>query len=255
TCDQHPFPFSNAPATSILPPWAFDGGRAPLRTRLADPATREQLKAYRGPQNKLIVAGQWDLISIVAAPHHPDLLGRPLDQVANERGGDPYDVLFDAMLAEGDDPSAVRLRAERYVDEEVLRDALGHPLFALESDGQVLAPDGPLADVRNPYSYGWVARCLGTYVRDRGWLRLEEAIRKLTSFPARKLGLLDRGLIRPGARADVVVFDPATVQPNETPLEPSRFPSGFHHVFVNGVHALADGRDTGAHAGQVLRPT
>lgn len=254
TCDQHPFPFSNAAATSMLPPWAFEGGGTAVRERLADPATRRRIKEYRGPQNKLIVAGQWDLIAIVAAPHSPELLGRPLADVADERGCDPYDVVFDAMLAEGDDLTAVRLRAEKYVDEEVLRDALAHPLFALESDAQVLAPDGPLAGVRNPYSFGWVAWCLGTYVRDRGWLRLEEAVRKLTSFPARKLGLLDRGLIRPGARADLVVFDPAAVAPNETPLEPNRLPSGFRHVFVNGVHTLADGQATGERAGRVLTP-
>src|SRR5439155_9453365 len=206
TCDQHPFPTSNAAATSILPPWVFEGGRTAARTRLADPAARERIKAYREPQNKLIVAGQWDLITVVAAPHSPDLLGRPLDQVAEERGGDPYDVLFDAMLAEGEDLSAVRLRAEKYVDETVLREALAHPLFMFESDGQVLAADGPLATVRNPYSFGWVALLLGTYSRDRGWFRLEEAVRKLTSFPARRLGLADRGLLRAGQRADVVVF-------------------------------------------------
>src|SRR5205823_14544828 len=104
------------------------------------------------------------------------------------------------------------------------------------------------------YSYGWVARCLGAYVRDRGWLRLEEAIRKLTSFPARKLGLVDRGQLRPGAYADLVVFDPAAVRQNDTPLDPSRFPDGFHHVFVNGVHTLAAGQHTGARAGRVLAP-
>ena len=204
TCDQHPFTTSNAAATSVLPPWAFDGGREALRARLADPAVRADLKAYREPQNKLIVAGQWELISLVAAPHRPDLLGRPLDVLAAEReggGGDPYDVLFDAMLAEldaGDDPTGVRLWAERYVDEEVLRGALSHPLFMFASDGQVLAPDGPLEAVRNPYSYGWVPRFLGTYVRERGWLPLEDAVRRLTSFPARKLGLADRGLISAG---------------------------------------------------------
>jgi N-acyl-D-amino-acid deacylase len=254
TCDQHPFPTSNASATSILPPWVLEGGPGAARARLADPAARERIKAYREPQNKLIVAGQWDLIAVVAAPHSPHLLGRPLDQVAAERGGDAYDVLCDAMLAEGDDLSAVRLRAEQYVDETVLREALSHPLFMFESDGQVLAPDGPLAAVRNPYSFGWVALLLGPYCRDRGWFRLEEAVRKLTSFPARRLGLADRGLLRPGLRADVVVFDPAAVRPRDTPLEPSVHPDGFRHVFVDGSLALVYGRQTDARAGRVLRP-
>ena len=260
TCDQHPFTTSNAAATSVLPPWAFDGGREALRARLADPEARADLKAYREPQNKLIVAGQWELISLVAAPHRPDLLGRPLDGLAAERGGgggDPYDVLFDAMLAEldaGDDPTGVRLWAEHYVDEEVLREALTHPLFMFASDGQVLAPDGPLAAVRNPYSYGWVPRFLGTYVRDRGWLLLEDAVRRLTSFPARKLGLADRGLIRPGMWADLVVFDAGALRPNDTALAPSRFPTGVRDVFVNGVAALGGGVATGVRAGRVLRP-
>jgi N-acyl-D-aspartate/D-glutamate deacylase len=257
TCDQHPFTTSNAAATSVLPPWAFDGGQAALRARLADPDARARLKAYREPQNKLIVAGQWELISLVAAPHSPHLLGRPLDALAAGRGADPYDVVFDAMLAEldaGDDPTGVRLWAERYVDEEVLRDALTHPLFMFASDGQVLAPDGPLGAVRNPYSYGWVPRFLGTYVRDRAWLPLEDAVRRLTSFPARKLGLADRGLVRPGMWADLVVFDAGALRPTDTPLAPSRFPSGVRDVFVNGVAALRDGAPTGARAGRVLRP-
>jgi N-acyl-D-amino-acid deacylase len=257
TCDQHPFSFSNAGATSILPPWALEGGPETLRERLADPAARERCKAYRTPQNKLIVAGMWDVISIVAAPQSPDLLGRPLDQVAEERGGDPYDVIFDAMLAEvaaGGTPSSVRLRAEQYVDETVLRDALSHPLYMFESDSQVLAADGPLAAQRNPYSFGWVARLLGPYSRDRGWFRLEEAVRKLTSFPARRLGLVDRGLLLPGMQADLAIFDAATVNPMETPLDPSRYPSGFHHVLVNGVPSLSSGRLTGARAGKVLAP-
>jgi N-acyl-D-amino-acid deacylase len=95
---------------------------------------------------------------------------------------------------------------------------------------------------------------LGTYSRERGWFRLEEAVRKLTSFPARRLGLHDRGLLRPGQRADVVVFDPAAVRPNDTPLEPSRHPAGFHHVFVNGAPTLLHGRQTEARAGRVLQP-
>jgi N-acyl-D-aspartate/D-glutamate deacylase len=258
TCDQHPFTTSNGAATTVLPPWAFEGGREALAGRLRDPQTRARLKEFRGPQNKLIVAGQWQLISLVAAPQRPDLLGRPLHQLAAERGGDPYDAIFDAMLAAleaGDDPTAVRLRAEHYVDEEVLRDALTHPLYMFESDGQVLAPDGPLGAVRNPYSYGWVARFLGTYARDRGWLTLEDAVRRLTSFPARKLGLGDRGLLRPGMRADLVVFDAATLRPQDTALDPSRFPSGVSDVFVNGVPAVREGVATGARPGHVLRPT
>ena len=257
TCDQHPFTTSNAAATAVLPPWAFAGGRAALRDRLAAPRARARLKAFREPQNKLIVAGQWELISLVAAPHSPQLLGRPLSEVAAERGGDAYDAVFDAMLAEldaGDDPTGVRLWAERYVDEEVLRDALTHPLFMFESDGQVLAADGPLEAVRNPYSYGWVPRFLGTYVRERGWLPLEDAVRRLTAFPARKLGLLDRGLIRPGMCADLVVFDAAALRPNDTPLAPSCYPSGVRDVFVNGVAALRGGALTGARPGRVLRP-
>ena len=136
--------------------------------------------------------------------------------------------------------------AERYVDEEVLRGALSHPLFMFASDGQVLAPDGPLEAVRNPYSYGWVPRFLGTYVRDRGWLPLEDAVRRLTSFPARKLGLADRGLIRPGMWADLVVFDAAALRPNDTALAPSRFPTGVREVFVNGVAVVDGAKITGA---------
>ncbi len=107
----------------------------------------------------------------------------------------------------------------------------------------------------DPYSYGWTARFLGDLGRDRDWFRLEEGVRRMTSFSAQRLGLRDRGLLREGSWADVAVFDPATIAPNDTFFDPARYPTGIEYLLVNGQVVLDHSEHTGARPGQVLRPS
>ena len=125
--------------------------------------------------------------------------------------------------------------------------------MSLEADAWTAAAEGPLAPLVNqPASFGWTARVLGEYVRELGWLRLEEAVQKMTAMPAAKFGLRDRGLLRPGLAADVVVFDPQTVADQASFERPAVSPLGIPHVFVNGQAAVSGGALAGRRAGQVL---
>lgn len=135
-------------------------------------------------------------------------------------------------------------------EEDILR-VMADPEIAVASDGWTLHPDA--GGCPHPRSYGTFARVLGHYVRELGHLSLEAAVAKMTALPARRLGLEDRGVLAPGMRADVVVFDPETVSDRATYVAPHQFCTGVAHVFVNGVQVIADAQDTGAVSGQVLR--
>jgi N-acyl-D-aspartate/D-glutamate deacylase len=137
------------------------------------------------------------------------------------------------------------------IGEDDIRRVMTHPQVAVASDGWTLHPD--VGGCPHPRSYGTFARVLGHYVREKGVLSVPAAVRKMTSLPARRLGLADRGVITPGAVADLVVFDPVTVADLATFTEPHQFCTGVEHVFVNGVHVIAAASDTGRPAGQVLR--
>jgi N-acyl-D-amino-acid deacylase len=156
-------------------------------------------------------------------------------------------VLLDLLAEHGGGVQAVIFA----IGEDDIRRVLSHPQIAVASDGWTLHPDA--GGCPHPRSYGTFARVLGRYVRQEHVLALPEAVRKMTSLPARRLGLRDRGVIRPGAIADLVVFDPATVADKATFTAPHQFCDGVAHVFVNGVHVIDEGTDTGRPAGLVLR--
>ena len=140
------------------------------------------------------------------------------------------------------------------MDEANVRRQVALPWMSFGSDAMSASLDSVFAQgSTHPRAYGNFARLLGKYVRDEGVLPLEEAVRKLTSLPAERLRIRRRGTLRPGYYADVVVFDPATIQDHATFEEPFQFATGVHHVFVNGEHALADGEPTGAPSGRVVR--
>ncbi|MBI3976965.1 MAG: D-aminoacylase [Chloroflexi bacterium] len=252
TCDMMPSRWGFAQLSKALPAWAFEGGTARLVERLRDPAMREQFKAYRYPQVKALAAGKWDKLVMVLAKRSPEVVGKTLEQVAGERGCDPYDAVLDILLAEGEDADGIFMAVEDYVDDEILRQALTHPLYMFQSDGWV-APYGPVGPMVNPRSYGWVATLLGELGRDRGWFRLEDAVRRLTSFPAQRLGITDRGLLREGMWGDVAIFNAETIAANDTLFDPGRYPSGVEHVFVNGQWVVERGNQTAALPGKVLR--
>ena len=237
--------------TASLPPWAFDGGVEHTLARLADPETREKMKKYEYPIWRIIKLGMWDKVRLAAARENQPLVGKTFAEIAAMQRKDPYDVLFDILLSEGPDLHEVMWEGEIYTAEN--RDmVLAHPLASVCCDGRTLAPYGPLAQRGYHHVYTWVPYLLRHHVRERNLLSLEEAVRKVTSLPAGRLGLNDRGLIREGLAADLVIFDPETIRDRATLGRPHEYPDGVHFVLVNGKVTLDQGRHTGVLAGKVV---
>jgi N-acyl-D-amino-acid deacylase len=228
------------------------------RERVRQEILQDQRPAF-GPAG-LLRHEQWGRITLLHVPRSPGLAGRTIESLAAEQGGDPFDVFFDLIVENGDAVDAIF----DYIDEENIRILLRHPAVMICSDGEVLAPYGFLNDPPpySPCSYGEFPGVLERYVRKQEVLRLEEAIRKMTSFPAGRFGFSDRGVLRLGARADVVVFDLERIRdratnlyPHTYPFEnyPHQYPEGIDYVLVNGVMVVEEGEHTGALPGQVLR--
>lgn len=250
-----------------LPQWLSKFPTEELIRRLEDPQQRAAIKEETlrdarpafGPAG-LLIHGRWDRITLLRCPKNPDLVGKTIAALAEERGKDPFEAYLDLLIEEQDEAVAIF----DYIDEAEIRALLQHPLVMISSDGWALPESGPSV-TPPPYApccYGEYPGVLERYVRDWKVLRLEEAIRKMTSFPAQKLGLQDRGLIRKGFWADLVIFDLARVKdratdlyPHRPPFEnyPHRYPEGIDFVLVNGTIIVEDGRHAGALPGRVLR--
>lgn len=250
-----------------LPQPVLDLGHEALMALLGDPRERANLRraiaddvlpgaGYTG----LVRHGRFDRIVILHAGRHPELRGRSVADIAADRGSAPLDTYLDLIVEEDDQIVGIF----DYVDERDIRALLRSPLAMVSSDGLVMPPVETLDDpaLYWPCSYGEYPGVLERYVRDEPVLRLEEAIRKMTSFPAQRFGLLNRGVLRPGLRADVVVFDLDKVRdratnlyPHAYPFEniPHRHPEGLDWVLVNGEPVIAEGLHTGALPGRVLR--
>jgi dihydroorotase/N-acyl-D-amino-acid deacylase len=243
--------------SAFIPPWAHDGGAASLVARLKDPADRRRIR-----REMLDPKGGWDnewqeipgpssvLIGVV---HNPDLLpyqGKTLAQVAALRRTDAIDALFDVLIED---------HADTYVavfgmSEPDVALALKQPWVSIDNDSQGTSPDGPLGKEHpHPRAYGTFPRILRKYVREERRLTLEDAIRKFTSLPAQRMRLGDRGVLKVGMWADVVVFDPARVRDRATFAQPNQLSEGMQWVLVNGIPVIADGKATGALPGRVLR--
>lgn len=250
-----------------LPQPVLDLGHEALMALLGDPRERANLRraiaddvlpgaGYTG----LVRHGRFDRIVILHAGRHPELRGRSVADIAADRGSAPLDTYLDLIVEEDDQIVGIF----DYVAERDIRALLRSPLAMVSSDGLVMPPVETLDDpaLYWPCSYGEYPGVLERYVRDEPVLRLEEAIRKMTSFPAQRFGLRDRGVLRPGLRADVVVFDLDKVRdratnlyPHAYPFEniPHRHPEGLDWVLVNGEPVIAEGLHTGALPGRVLR--
>lgn len=249
----YPYTRGNNDLVSIIPPWAHEGGKAQLITRLKDRSLRDRLKqdiraGLPGWYNHYTaVGGDWTrmLISGHLSPANQRFEGQTMDRIIAAKSAgispvpDPLDVLFDFLVAED---GAISTIYAHHTEDDMNR-ALIQPWCSIGSDGSALAIDGPLRRGHpHPRNFGTFPRVLGAYVRNRGLLRLEDAVRKMTSLNAAKAGLLDRGLLRPGQYADVVVFDPTTVIDHSTYIEPFQYSTGIIHVLVNGKLALENGQ-------------
>jgi N-acyl-D-aspartate/D-glutamate deacylase len=218
-----------------------------LLERLTTQADRDHIKrdfrdGIPGWEN-LAGAGGWAQVRISSIETNRALLGRSIQQVADERGADPVDALCDVLLEEHARPTIV----VTMMDEPDVQEMLKHPLVMIGSDA-IITRGKP-----HPRTWGTYPRVLGHYARDVGLFSQAEAVRKMTSMPAQKFGLWDRGVVRPGLAADLVVFDAATVNDRATYADPEQPPVGMPHVIVNGEFAVRDGQYTGARAGKVLR--
>jgi N-acyl-D-amino-acid deacylase len=239
-----------------MPGWVQEGGLQEWIRRLRDPAVRERLKREMSTpgdwDNWLLAAGSPDRVLLVGfrTDSLQPLTGKTLADVAARWGTSPEEAAMDLVVKDGSRVMAVYF----VMSEENVRRAVALPWASFGSDEGAIATEAAFLN-RNPHprAYGTFARVLGRYVRDEGVVPLEEAVRRLTSFPAENLRLRERGRLAPGMFADVVVFDPATIQDHATYEEPHRYATGVVHVFVNGVQVLRDGEHTGAKPGRVVR--
>jgi len=238
-----------------------------LAALLRDPETRRQIRSEIVDDRKpafgpvgLLKHGQWQRITILHAPQTPDLIGKTILAIAKQRDCQPFDAYFDLIIENGRTADAIF----DYIDEANIRLLLQHPAVMICSDGEALAPYGFLNDPPpySPCSYGEFPGVLERYVRDEPLLTLQEAIRKMTSFPAQRLGLMDRGVLRPGAWADIVVFDlerihdrATNLYPHSYPFEnfPHTYPEGIDYVLVNGIVVIDQAEHTGVLQGKVLK--
>jgi N-acyl-D-amino-acid deacylase len=232
---------------ALMPRWALAGGRPALVERLRDPTARERL---RHDCTKILyeVRGGPDRILVTEFAPAPRLEGRTLSQIAGDQGSDPVEALLE--LAKQDNATLVSFSVGETDAELIMR----HPIAMLSSDGWSVAAEGPLArGKQNPCDFGTYPRVLEHYCRERRLWPLETAVHKCTGLPAARLGWRERGVLRTGAWADVVVFDPSAVHDNSTLLEPHQHPNGIDYVLVNGQAVVEPGGHTGRRPGFVLR--
>jgi N-acyl-D-amino-acid deacylase len=257
TTDMYPYEAGATGLSACFPPWAHDGGPEALRARLSDDAQRarirdEMAKPGVGWENLYHDAGGPDGILLVSFKNETlkPLTGKTLAQVARERGADPRDVAMDLVRV---DESRVGMIVFVGSKENLAREA-GLPWMSFGSDAGSIAPEGVfLLSQPHPRTYGTFARVLGHFVRDLRATTLPDAIRRMTSLPAENLRLYRRGKLADGYFADVVVFDPATIQDHATYEQPHQYATGVRHVVVNGTPVIVDGEHTGATPGRVVR--
>jgi N-acyl-D-aspartate/D-glutamate deacylase len=256
----YPYTRGNNNLATILPPWAHEGTLEKLLTRLRTPADRERMKKdiQEGVpgwyDHYTAVGGDWSrmLVNGHLSPRNRAFEGQTMDKIlaARKATADPLDGMFDFLLEEnGSIPTIYN-----HHTEEDMNLALSQPWCSIGSDGLAHAIEGPLRrGWPHPRSFGTFPRVLGVYAREKKLLTLEDAVRKMTSLSAAKIGLRDRGLLKEGAYADIAIFDPARVIDKATFLDPFHYPEGIEVVIVNGEVTIDHGRHTGARAGRVLK--
>ena len=243
--------------SAFVPPWAHDGGDAKLIERLQDKTVRARIR-----KEMLSPGGNWDnewqeipgpeaiQIAVVQNPELISLQGKRLSEVAEMWREDPIDALCDLLIRD----KAFTEVAVFGMSEPDVTLALKQPWVSIDNDSQGTSPDGPLGKEHpHPRAYGTFPRILRKYVREDHVLTLEDAIRKFTALPAQRMRLTDRGVLKLGMWADVVIFDPASIRDLATFEQPNQLSQGIEYVLVNGVPVIAEGKMTNALPGRVLR--
>ena len=255
--DCIPYAWGPGSYIGILPDWfTTELSRDPQAafSMLKDRATLAQLWRDSDRYWRFIHRGEWERVKLASSKSHPELIGATFSEIAERFGTTPWEAFLQILRDEGEDVFGLHLYGRLFDDKHVV-DLVTHPLFCLSSDAAPVSLTGHLAHAFvNQAGFGWTARVLGYFVRELGVMRLEEAVRKMTSFPAERIGLHDRGLIREGFWADLVLFDPVEIADTTSPDDPVGYPRGIAYVFVNGELVVAEGRLTGQAPGVVLRP-
>jgi dihydroorotase/N-acyl-D-amino-acid deacylase len=258
TADQYPYTRASNGLSSCLPLWVREGGLEKMLARLNDSAQRDRIKRDMDEENAATWENQWRgsgggdgvMISSVLNPDLRKYEGMTLTEIGRSMGKDPRDAVMDLVVADRDESSVIT----SIMSEDDVRAALRHPLVGVGTDSGAQAEDGKLSESKShPRAWGSFPRILGHYVREEHVLTLEEAIRKMTSKAAARVHLSDRGLLRPGMKADITIFDPATIRDVSTFEDPKHYATGVKHVFVNGRRVLADGVMTPERPGRPLR--
>ena len=250
TANMYPYAAARNGLSANLPQWALAGGTEPTLARLRDPAQRARIakELWHGGLGEETPDGI--LVAAVTDPRLQRYVGKRIAQIAVEEKKTPEDALMDLLIADRLQTEAVRF----VMSEDDVRLGWRQPWVALGTDDPGQGVDGPFADRRgHPRGFGSAPRLLGHYARDVKLFSIEEAVRRMTSLPARRMKLADRGLIRPGMAADLVVFDPVRVRDRATFEQPAQFAEGIDTVIVNGAVVLDEGKLTAARPGRPLR--
>lgn len=250
--DQYPYTAGSTGLPALLPRWAMEGGVQAMKERLRDPDTYARIKQLIYDEDPESGASQFPIDTIVIARVGPTSIfkqyeGMFVPDIARARGEDPVDT---ALTMLRDETDAIQI-VVFIMSEDDVKTVMRHPQISVGTDGSGINPGA--GGKPHPRTYGTFPRVLGHYVREEKVITLEEAIRKMTSLPARRLGRPDMGLLRPGFQADLVVFNPDTVEAGATYAEPHQYARGIDYVIVNGQVVIDHGQDTGAKAGRVLR--
>jgi dihydroorotase/N-acyl-D-amino-acid deacylase len=257
SADQYPYVAGQNGLDAGLPLWVREGGKDRMLARLKDPVVRERVKTELQRDDPSWENQYWGsggaqgvLIVSVVNTGLKKYEGKTLERIGKEEAKDPLDVLMDLVIADRANTSNVIF----IMSEEDVRTALRHPLVSLCTDSGAVAEDGIFSEEKShPRAWGSAARILGKYVREEKLLPLEEAIRKMTSLPASRMGLSERGILRPGMAADLVAFDPETVRDRATFEDPLHYSEGIPYVAVNGELVVDGGKITAARPGRALK--
>ena len=254
-CDYITLNFSTFYVMSFIPPWAFNDGIDKLAEYLSDPEARQRMKEFdEHLLGHIVKTKAWDKVTLSGCTKNKHLIGKTFALIAKELNCDPHDALLDIVKAEGKNYLNIAGQVE-VTDNNDLAELVKLSYAYPESDIWGVSKFDQLKDnvMSGPAGYSWVLAYFEYFIRDKKIISLEQAIQRLTSLPAKRMNLSDRGLLKEGMYADIVVFDYLNLKANSTKKDPNQYPSGIEHVFVNGVHASSGGVPTGNRGGMVIR--